>query len=114
MFKTKVLVIDDEADFGLLLKSHLSKRGYEVSISPTLKEGMEALEVFHPDYLFLDNNLPDGLGWEKTESVLNRFPHIRIILISAYQHDNFSPQKFPSVRIWEKPIKIADLNSYLS
>ena len=114
MSRKKVLVIDDEDDFGLLLKNYLSKKGFEVYISRTLREGMDAFENIRPDILFLDNNLPDGLGWEKTDYVMNKLPNIKCILISAYQHDNFTSNKYPTVKILEKPINIVELNSYLS
>jgi len=60
----KILIIDDEKDFGLLLKDFLTKK-YEVYLSHTIEDGMKTLEEIKPDYIFLDNNLPDGLGWGK-------------------------------------------------
>ena len=114
MPKKKVLIIDDETDFCLLLKNYFMKRNYEVHISHTLKEGMHTLEDIHPDIIFLDNNLPDGLGWEKTEYIIDKFANTKLNLISAYQYSASLSSKFPSVKIWEKPISINELNSYLS
>jgi two-component system, OmpR family, response regulator len=109
-----VLIIDDETDFCLLMKNYFSRKNYDVHISHTLEEGMKDLNHFKPDILFLDNNLPDGLGWEKTEYIRQHFPHTSINLISAYQYDQRIATKITSVRIWEKPISLSELNRYLN
>jgi two-component system, OmpR family, response regulator len=110
----RVLIIDDETDFCLLMKNYFVRKNYEVHIFHTLEEGMKSLESITPDIIFLDNNLPDGLGWEKTEYISQRFPHTRINLISAYQYDHSISERFTTVRIWEKPISLSELNKYLN
>ncbi len=110
----RVLIIDDETDFCLLMKNYFGRRNYEVHIFHTLEEGMKSLELIRPDIIFLDNNLPDGLGWEKTEYISKHFPNTRINLISAYQYDHSISDKLTSVKIWEKPISLTDLNKYLN
>jgi two-component system OmpR family response regulator len=110
----RVLIIDDETDFCLLMKNYFIRKNYEVYIYHTLSEGMRNLEVIKPDIIFLDNNLPDGLGWEKTEYITQHFPNTRINLISAYQYDHTLANKLNTVRIWEKPISLTDLNQYLN
>jgi two-component system, OmpR family, response regulator len=109
-----VLIIDDETDFCLLMKNYFARRNYEVYIFHTLEEGMRNLEKINPDIIFLDNNLPDGLGWEKTDFIRENFPNALINLISAYQYDHSYSDKLTSVRIWEKPISLSDLNKYLN
>ena len=113
-YSQRVLIIDDETDFCLLLKNYFVRRNYEVHIFHTLAEGMKNLDKIKPDIIFLDNNLPDGLGWEKTEYISQHFPQTRINLISAYQYDHSISYKQSSVRIWEKPISLTDLNKYLN
>lgn len=110
----RVLIIDDEADFCLLIKNYFIKKNYEVHVSNTLKDGMDSLKDFKPDILFLDNNLPDGLGWEQTEYICKQYPNIRINLISAYQYNPKISEQFSSIKIWEKPISLTDLNQYLN
>jgi len=105
--KKKILIIDDERDFGLLLKGYFTGKKYDVSLSYTIEEGMKALEEIKPDYIFLDNNLPDGLGWGKTEYILNKYPNIQLNLISAYHVPKTNANSF---RILEKPISFDELN----
>ena len=59
----KILIIDDETDLCLLLKEYFVRKNYEVIVSHTLQEGKVLLTENKPDILFLDNNLPDGIGW---------------------------------------------------
>jgi DNA-binding response OmpR family regulator len=79
----KILIIDDDADFGFLMTEFFSKRGGEVKVAKSLNEGLLLLRNNNQDYIFLDNNLPDGLGWGKTEYIVANYPNARLILISS-------------------------------
>jgi DNA-binding response OmpR family regulator len=103
----KILIIDDEKDLGVILKDFFTKKKFEVYVSYTIEEGMKILEEIAPDYIFLDNNLPDGAGWGKTEYILSRYPKIQLNLISAYNVPKTSATNF---RILEKPITLEELN----
>ncbi|HPH45847.1 MAG TPA: response regulator, partial [Chryseolinea sp.] len=70
MEEKKILIVDDEKDFGILMKTFFSKKKCKVFLANSIAEGLVMLEKERPDYLFLDNNLPDGLGWGKTEFIL--------------------------------------------
>src|SRR5450432_2381500 len=113
MLKKKVLLIDDEDDFGLLLKTYFSKRGYDVFLSQTLEDGLQQIERIKPDVLILDDNLPDGRGWGKAEDLMKKNIQLQLILISAYHHDHSFIQKFPEVQILEKPISLIELSKFL-
>jgi len=109
MDKKKILIIDDEADFCLLLKSYFSSKQYEVYYSYSLNSGMKLLEEIHPDILFLDNNLPDGSGWNTADQIMEKHPQLQLNLISTHQN-GFAKKETKSLRIWEKPLKLAELN----
>ena len=79
----KVLIIEDEIDICLLLKSHLVKHDFEANYELSLTRGLKTLEETHPDILILDNNLGDGLGIECLPSIKIRYPKLKIIMISA-------------------------------
>ena len=59
-----LLVVDDEPHIGLLLRPHLERLGYRVSLARTLAEARSALDDRHAplDALLLDLHLPDGSG----------------------------------------------------
>jgi DNA-binding NtrC family response regulator len=94
MKNKKVLIIDDEVDFGLLMRSFFSKKNYDVFVAHTIEDGMKTLEEQKPDFVFLDNNLPDGLGWGKTEFILVNYPATQLNLISAMDVPKTSASNF--------------------
>ena len=106
MKKKKILVIDDEEDFGFLMKSFFTPRNFEVYVALTLIEGMRMLKEELPDVIFLDNNLPDGLGWGQTEFILANYPLTQLNLISALNIPKTSSDSF---RILEKPLRWEEL-----
>jgi CheY-like chemotaxis protein len=56
--KKSILLIDDEYDLCDLITMVLNKEGFNVECAHTLAEASEKLQV-HPDFVFLDNNMPD-------------------------------------------------------
>jgi two-component system OmpR family response regulator len=109
----KVLIIDDEIDFCLLLKAYLTRHSYEVFYAHTLASGVEQAKKISPDIIFLDNNLPDGLGWEMAMYFLDKYPALQLNLISAYHPDLPNVKVTPALKIWEKPISLTELEHYL-
>jgi DNA-binding response OmpR family regulator len=109
MERKKVLIIDDETDLCLLLKSYFLKKEYNVFVSHRLDEGLLALDQEQPDILFLDNNLPDGTGWNLAPAIAQKYPQLQINLISAY-HPEPEPLDGHRVKIIEKPISFNDLD----
>lgn len=114
MIKVKILIIDDEEDFCEAIGNYLKTRGFEVLVAFNLEQGMELLKEKKPDILILDNNLPDGKGWEHTDQLLRDFPFLKINLISAFNEITSSYRSFPNVRVWEKPLSMRKLEEVFS
>ena len=81
--------------------------------SHQLAEGLEEAIRFHPDIIFLDNNLPDSQGWTKAEWLLNSLPEAEIYLISAYRATPALP-KNPRLKIIEKPLSLKVIEKLIS
>lgn len=112
--KKKVLIIDDEEDACLLLKQFFMKKNFEVFCSYTLNEGLQQVAQVKPDILFLDNNLPDGFGWEASSSILQENPGLEVHLISAYNNSMLDyNQLSKEIKIWQKPISFRKLDKEL-
>jgi ActR/RegA family two-component response regulator len=109
--RKKILLIDDDKDFGSLMKVFFAKREYDLFIAHTLTEGMTLLEKENPDYIFLDNSLPDGSGWGQTEYILHHYPQTHLNLLSGFDVPNTSASSF---RILEKPISLDEILSCVS
>jgi DNA-binding NtrC family response regulator len=103
----KILIIDDELDLCILMKNYFIKKDFSVSYANTLKEGMKLMEEIVPDILFLDNNLPDGIGWSRSEFFFSVNPSLRLILMSGYQPS--LPDLDKRFDVIYKPISFSDL-----
>jgi DNA-binding NtrC family response regulator len=111
---TKVLIIDDEIDLCLLLKDYFMRKNYEVTVSHTLEEGTELMSTEKPDVLVLDNNLPDGTGWNQAPGFATSYPDMYIVLVSAFHP---SVPKMPTASHFlaiEKPISFSSLDAQFS
>ncbi len=109
--ETKIEIIDDEEDLCFLLKHSLSKKFKQIEYSHTLKDGLPLFEKLNPNWLILDNNLPDGLGWQQTNNFLKLNPEINIIYISA-NPDSIIDKNLKNAYHFIKPLdinKITDL-----
>ena len=110
----KILIIDDETDLCLLLKEYFVRKNYEVLISHTLGEGRGLLKESKPDILFLDNNLPDGIGWIEAPTFAANFPDTYIVMVSAFHPSVPQMPGNARFRVIEKPIRMADLDKQFS
>lgn len=112
--KKKIVIIDDEEDLCQLMRTYLVELNYDVFLANTLRKGLSLMRDVSPDIVFIDNNLPDGLGWEKTNYLLTKYPSCKINLISAYR--NTPPEvtaKPAAITILEKPLRLSVLKNYL-
>ena len=109
-FEKKILIIDDETDLCLLLKDYFTRKHYEVFVCHTLSEGKIAFEDLTPDILFLDNNLPDGIGWSIAPEIAQAHPSTYIILFSAFHPELPVMPTDALFRVLEKPISLNELD----
>ena len=79
----KALIVDDDVDLCLTLKSVLASTIPDVQFAHTLEMGKKMLQQFTPDVIFLDNNLPDGQGIHLVREIKNCSPSSIIIFITA-------------------------------
>jgi DNA-binding response OmpR family regulator len=110
--KKKVLIIDDEVDLCLLMKTYFLRKNYDVYIAHTLADGVSRLDEVRPDYLFIDYNLPDGLGWDRLPELYKKYPELQFHLISAFRPTMPSELDGAKLTIWEKPISLKSLDNF--
>lgn len=106
-----MVIIDDEVDLRQLVSAFFRKRGWTVYEFGTLTEGLNGIEVHEPAILFLDNNLPDGIGWEKAPQLASRFPEMFMNLMSGYHP---TPPLLPNgaqCQVLEKPFSFKSFES---
>jgi DNA-binding response OmpR family regulator len=79
----EALIIEDEVDICFLLTGILRKKNFKTAFVNTIREAENKLQSQNPDILFLDNNLPDGLGVDFIHRIKNTHPLSKIIMITA-------------------------------
>ena len=111
--KVKILIVDDEQDYCLIMKHYFSSKNAHADLAHTLTDGLSMLQEIKPDILLLDNNLPDGEGWNHVQEIAAAFPSMKIYLISAYKSVKDNHFNSPNVHVWEKPISRAKLDEII-
>ncbi len=87
--KINIMIVDDHAIVRLGLASIVEKNDlYNVCCDAgTSSEAYEKIEKFSPDLILLDCKLPDGDGVTMCYQIKNKYPDIKIIIISAFCDD---------------------------
>jgi len=60
-------------------------------VANNLNDAEAALANSHPQYLFLDNWLPDGFGLDFISFIKKNFPSTKVIMMTA--HDSIADRK---------------------
>lgn len=109
--RTKILLVEDNADVRRLYAIGLNQRGFEVKLAANGAEAVARIHDEHPDYVLLDWMMPLMDGGEVVERVLSdpTSDGIEIIVVSGQP----APQALPDrVRSWlTKPLTVDELVS---
>jgi len=109
----KALVIDDEVDICLLIGLFLRKKGILPTCAYSLKDGVsKALEI-KPDWIFLDNNLPDGEGLQRIKELKKLSPLSKIIMITSFDGIKKLALSIGANKFIEKPFSFKEIETAL-
>lgn len=83
--KKRILVVDDEPDFALLVQGNLQKEGFDVDVAYNGVEGLEKVKQNPPDAIVLDVMMPEKDGYEVCAELKkdDRFTDIAILMLTA-------------------------------
>jgi len=79
----RVLVVEDDPNFGKLLRFQLQREGLEVLVVPAGDEAMGKFGEFEPDIVLLDVMLPGKDGTTLLGEMLQQDRHLPIIMMTA-------------------------------
>jgi two-component system response regulator AtoC len=80
----RVLVVDDEENLRLVLRTLLSRSGYEVRVAASAEDALAALGQFDPDFVLADVRMPGMSGIELCKELTARGSLATAIVMSAY------------------------------
>ncbi|HJL01684.1 MAG TPA: sigma-54 dependent transcriptional regulator [Polyangiaceae bacterium LLY-WYZ-15_(1-7)] len=81
---SRVLVVDDEENIRLVLRTLLKKHGYEVVVASSAEEALETLEDAPPDFVITDVRMAGMSGIELVGALKERGSEAVTIVMSAY------------------------------
>jgi len=73
-----ILIIEDEATLAKNMRIYLERDGFEVRVVDSAEDGLALLDIFRPDAVILDFNLPGMNGIEAIEQLRTRAPEAQI------------------------------------
>jgi two-component system response regulator AtoC len=80
----RVLVVDDEENLRIVLRTMLTKHGYEVEVAASAEAALEAAERAAPDFVLADVRMGGMSGIELTRALAERGSEATVIVMSAY------------------------------
>jgi two-component system response regulator PilR (NtrC family)/two-component system KDP operon response regulator KdpE len=112
--KTAVIIEDDNTIF-YLLKQILKNNGIHSFPANSIREGLELIYDQHPDFIFIDNELPDGLGFDAISGMHQEGPGTQIIAMTARNNHNIKNKALGAGASYflEKPFTIEQVNKSL-
>jgi two-component system, NtrC family, response regulator AtoC len=80
----RVLVVDDEENLRLVVRTFLKREGYEVEVAATGEEALALVETFGPDVILTDVRMPRMGGLDLLITLKAKGIDATVIVMSAY------------------------------
>ncbi|TDB65193.1 response regulator [Arundinibacter roseus] len=114
----RIVIIEDEIELGHLIQNFLRKKipgkdPNQIKIATNIRDGLHFIEEMHPDWIFLDNNLPDGKGINIIENI-KQFGTSRVIMMSAMSNLKEEALKRGVDYFMDKPISFVEIQKILN
>jgi DNA-binding response OmpR family regulator len=120
MTEKRLLVVDDEPEFGEFVRKVAVDLGYEVQVTTSGRAFQRAYDVFKPTTIVLDMVMPELDGNELVLWLMQQQYSSDLIIITGYSPDYAKDAKrlaefkgLRSVTTLTKPIRLAKLRAVL-
>lgn len=106
----RVLLVEDHIDSREFMQALLESDGHRVDAAPGVSEALSRLEAAGANYevLVTDIGLSDGSGWELIAAVRERWPSIRIGVVTGWEPGG-APAGADGDFILRKPVRTSEL-----
>ena len=84
----KILLADDEVNFGYAMCEFLKMSGYELTFVNDGRTALEQYNIFHPDLCLFDINMPEIDGFELARLIRATDKNIPIVFITSISDDS--------------------------
>ena len=116
MAAKKVLVVEDQDDFRMVMRMIIELNGYEVVEATDGIEAIDKAEKQQPDLIFMDIGLPrlDGVAATRTIKALGCCSDTPVFAVTAYHHVRDSAMDAGCSGIIEKPVDFSRVEQVLA
>ena len=80
----RILIVDDDVTFALMLATWLGKKGCETATAASLEAARKRLAEESCDLVLTDMRLPDGDGTDLLEWIARRAEAVPVIVMTGY------------------------------
>lgn len=115
------VIIEDEKDLGILMRNFLLSQFKAngshslVRVATSLSEGLKFIEELNPEWIFVDNNLPDGKGINEISSIKSnkKYGKSCVVMMSAMTNLRDEAIKNGADYFLDKPISFVEIEKIL-
>ena len=119
----RIVIIEDEKDLGVLMRNFLVKQlnikspdSDTIRVATSLSEGLAYVEELKPDWVFVDNNLPDGKGINEIEGIKKMGNSAKTCIVMMSAMTNLREEAFRKGADYflDKPISFVEVKKIIS
>ena len=118
----KIVIIEDERDLGVLMRNFLVRQlniktpDGNIRVVASLMEGIDCVRDMRPDWIFIDNNLPDGKGIQAIRQIRDVHPGKRAKVVMMSAMTNLKEEAFRNGADFflDKPISFVEVKNILT
>ena len=113
--RTRVLVVDDEEPFRVLMESELGRLGYAIQCVKSGEEALEALSVQDVEVVLLDLKMPGLGGMETLKRMKEAGVAAEVIILTGHPDidDAIQAMKLGAYDYLTKPARLAEVEELL-
>ncbi len=113
---SRLLIVDDDVDFGDSLAEALEMHGHKVDTTTSGEAGIAAAGRTHYDAILMDVALPGLNGVESLLAIQKTDPNTRCFLMTGYSADHLATQAIEAgaIEVLTKPLDLDELSQRLT
>ncbi|WAC12292.1 response regulator [Dyadobacter pollutisoli] len=118
----KIVIIEDEQELGALMRNFLVRQlnikfpDTAVKVAGSITDGVQCIREIKPDWIFIDNNLPDGKGIDEIQNIKKMYDSgkIKIVMMSAMTNLKDEAFRNGADYFLDKPISFVEVRHILT